>query len=102
MIEIINESNFDQKVLEAPGKVLVELFAAWCPHCQRMMPVVNEVANRLEGSVVVYQVDVDKSPNLAAKYAPDGFPCFVLFENGEVVDSLIGEQPESALLQLAK
>ena len=36
MIEILNEGNFPEKVLQAPHKVLVEFFAAWCPHCQRI------------------------------------------------------------------
>ncbi|WP_418133436.1 thioredoxin family protein [Adlercreutzia sp.] len=33
MIEILNEGNFDEKVLQSSGNVLVEFFATWCPHC---------------------------------------------------------------------
>ena len=78
MIEILNEGNFDEKVLQSSGNVLVEFFATWCPHCQRMMPIINEVADRVQGQAVVYQVDVDKSPDLAQTYAPNGFPSFAL------------------------
>ena len=56
MIEILNEGNFDEKVLQSSGNVLVEFFATWCPHCQRMMPIINEVADRVQGQAVVYQV----------------------------------------------
>ena len=49
MIEILNEGNFDEKVLQSSGNVLVEFFATWCPHCQRMMPIINEVADRGPG-----------------------------------------------------
>ena len=62
MIEILNEGNFPEKVLQAPHKVLVEFFAAWCPHCQRMMPIIDDVADAAAGRVAVYQVDIDQSP----------------------------------------
>ena len=91
MIEILNEGNFDEKVLQSSGNVLVEFFATWCPHCQRMMPIINEV---------VYQVDVDKSPDLAQTYAPNGFPSFALFVNGQLAETLVGEQTEERLLAL--
>ncbi|MCR2034624.1 thioredoxin family protein [Adlercreutzia mucosicola] len=100
MIEILNEGNFPEKVLQAPHKVLVEFFAAWCPHCQRMMPIIDDVADAAAGRVAVYQVDIDQSPNLAGTYAPDGFPTFALFEGGSEVESLVGEQSKQRLLEL--
>lgn len=99
MIEILNESNFTEKVLEANGKVLVELFATWCPHCQRMAPIVDELAEEESGRVKVYRVDVDKSPDLADKYAPEGFPTFALFENGVEIDHVSGERSIQDLKQ---
>lgn len=100
MIEILNQLNFGKNVLEAPGKIMVEFFATWCPHCQRMMPIVEDLASREAGNATVYQVDVDKSPELANEYAPDGFPTFVLFENGAVTKSLTGEQTEAQLIEM--
>lgn len=100
MIEILNEGNFDAKVLMSQGNVLVEFFATWCPHCQRMMPIVNDVAERAMGQASIYQVDIDQSPDLAQTYASNGVPCFVLFMNGQPVETLVGEQPEERLLEL--
>lgn len=100
MIEILNKNDFAAKVLEAPGKVMVEFFATWCPHCQRMMPIVEDLAAREAGHATIYQVDVDKSPELAQEYAPDGFPTFVLFENGVLTKSVTGEQGEGKLVEM--
>ena len=91
MIKELSSADFIPKVLASDGKVLVEFFATWCPHCQRMAPVIDELAER-EGDVAVYCVDVDKEPELANTYAPDGFPTFVVFDAGEVVKSATGEQ----------
>ncbi len=100
MIEVINESNFDEKVLQAKGLVMVELFATWCPHCQRMAPVVDELATMVAGQATVYRVDVDASPDLANKYAPNGFPTFAMFRDGRLVKEQTGEQSLDALLNL--
>lgn len=101
MQEVLNSTDFDSKVLESDGRVLVEFFATWCPHCQRMQPILDDVAARVAGECAVYQVDVDKSPELAAEYAPNGFPTYVLFQNGSKMETLTGEQSEATLLELA-
>lgn len=102
MQEVLNETNFDAKVIRSSGRVLVEFFATWCPHCQRMQPILDDVAAKVTGTCAVYQVDVDKSPNLAAEYAPNGFPTYVLFVDGSKMKTITGEQAEETLLELAK
>lgn len=102
MEEVLNETDFNAKVTEANGRVLVEFFATWCPHCQRMQPILDDVATKAAGTCAVYQVDVDKSPDLAAEYAPNGFPTYVLFVDGSKTKTLTGEQTEAALLELAQ
>lgn len=100
MIEILDGEGFASKVMASQGKVFVEFFATWCPHCKREQPIVDELAAELRGTVPVYQVDVDKSPALAEVYAPNGFPTYVLFEDGQAVDSLSGERPIEVLRQM--
>lgn len=95
-IEVINDSNFDQKTAQGKGKVMVEFFATWCPHCQHMAPIVDELASK-EAGITFYRVDIDQSPDLANEYAPNGFPTFVLFEGGKAVATTTGEQSEEAL-----
>lgn len=100
MQEVLNDTDFDSKVLESSGKVLVEFFATWCPHCQRMQPILDDVAAKVAGMCAVYQVDVDKSPDLASEYAPNGFPTYTLFVDGSLMDTKTGEQTEEALLAM--
>ena len=53
------------RLLSEKGTVLVEFYATWCPHCRKMMPVVEDVKASLEGKVPVYQIDLDKEPDLS-------------------------------------
>ena len=41
--------------------VMVEFYATWCPHCQRMMPIVEQIRELMEGEVKIYQLDIDKN-----------------------------------------
>lgn len=93
----LNESNFTPTIEKEPA-ALVEFFATWCPHCQRMQPLVDELAQ--SGEIPVYQVDVDQSPDLATVYAPQAYPTFVLFVQGKPQGSLVGEQSLERLQHL--
>ena len=82
----VTESNFEQEVLQAEGKVLVDF---WCGPCQMLSPIVDEVAAEA-GNVKVGKVNVDEEPALAAKFGVMSIPTLLVFENGKVVKQSIG------------
>lgn len=92
---------YEQVVSSAP-KVLVEFFASWCPHCQRMMPIVADVKRKEEGKVAVYQYDVDKYPTLTDENQVESYPTFIFYKNGKEVWRSAGEMPESKLISALK
>ena len=64
MIETITQENFKEKVLEADGPVLVELWAPWCVYCRRLSPALDRLAVKLEGKIAVGKINVDEQPEL--------------------------------------
>lgn len=99
MLESLTHRDFDEKVTKSGGKVLVEFFATWCPHCKHEQPIIEALGIEETESVPIYQVDIDQEPRLAELYAPDGVPTYVLFDNGVVVRTLSGEQSLNDLLR---
>ncbi|MDD3038781.1 co-chaperone YbbN [Bacteroides sp.] len=71
--------------------VMAEFYATWCPHCQRMHPLVNEFKKEMEGILEVVQVDVDQESDLANFYTIEGTPTFILFRKGEQLWRQSGE-----------
>lgn len=90
--------DYSQEINSAPV-VLVEFFASWCPHCQRMMPVVAEAKERLAGKVKVLQFDIDKNQELAQQEKVEYLPTFLLYDNGKEVMRQTGEMPLETLLE---
>lgn len=64
--------------------VLVEFFATWCPHCQRMAPRMEELKRRMGAKLKVVQLDIDSPANEAAirHFSVDSTPTFILFDHG--------------------
>jgi thioredoxin 1 len=96
--EIISDATFNE-VVNYKGPKFVEYFATWCPHCQRMAPVLSKLAAEYEGKVKFFPVDVDKAPDAADRAGVTGTPTMYFFEkdSDESSSKLVGEQDPEAL-----
>lgn len=88
---------YSQAISEAPV-VLVEFFATWCPHCQRMMPIVAQIKELLGNETPVVQLDIDQNQASAHEAGVDGVPTFILYKNGQEVWRHSGEIDGNDLL----
>lgn len=78
--------------------VLVEFFATWCPHCRKMMPVVEQVKMLLDGRAAVYQLDIDQNQETADEAGAKSVPTFILYDGGKEVWRQSGEMDGEVLL----
>ncbi|MBP3853521.1 MAG: thioredoxin [Erysipelotrichaceae bacterium] len=97
-MKIVNTEEFDALMKE--DAVLVDFFATWCGPCKMLSPVIESVAEKLEGKVTCVKVDVDQSSDLAQRFGIMSVPTVMLFKKGEVATSFAGYQPEPQVLQL--
>ena len=65
-----------------------------------LAPIIEELADELDGKAVVAKVDVDDSPELARDFDVESIPTVLIFRNGEVVERSVGFKQKSALLEL--
>ena len=88
---------FSADVLEADGPVLVDFTAEWCGPCRMVTPVLQQIAAE-RADLKVLQVDADTNPELTLRYRVMGLPTMALFDKGELVTTLMGARPKSAIL----
>jgi thioredoxin len=94
----INETSFEQAVLQSPVPVLVDFWAPWCGPCKMISPLLDEIARENGGSVRVAKINVDDNPSLAARFGVKSIPTLLVFKDGQVRDSQIGLTSKQALL----
>jgi len=98
----ITNNNFEELVLDAKLPVLVDFWANWCGPCMMLSPIVEELAEELEGTAVVGKVNVDEEPDLARMFDIVSIPTVMLFEQGEVTQVSTGVKPKEFFLDWLK
>ena len=88
-VQHANEANFGELVLNSDVPVLVDFYADWCGPCKMIAPVLEELSQEATDARIV-KVNVDHSPQLAARYGINSIPSLMVFEDGEVVDGHVG------------
>ncbi len=86
------------EAVKTTGAVLIEFYATWCPHCQRMMPVVEQVRELLGDQAPVYQYDIDKYEDDAEKAGVESVPTFIIYDNNREMWRHTGEITGEELL----
>jgi thioredoxin len=84
----LDAAGFDAAIAE--GVILVDLYATWCSACARQAPILEEVADRLQGRARVGKLDVDKATSIAQRYGVTAIPTLILFRDGVEVTRFIG------------
>lgn len=94
----VNEASFQEEVLDAGQPVLVDFWAPWCGYCQRLLPIVDELAAENGDKIKVVKINVDENRAVAQKYGVMSLPTLVLFKNGEQTEKLLGFMPKANIL----
>ena len=91
--------NFDAEVLQAKGVVLVDAYASWCPHCQRISTAISKLADDYVGKAKVGTMNANNQDpamkanfDFAVKQGLQGYPTVWIYKDGKLVDSFSGEK----------
>ncbi|HEX9036203.1 MAG TPA: thioredoxin [Ktedonobacterales bacterium] len=91
----LTDKNFDEYIAQ-PGVTLVDFWAEWCIPCHMVSPTIERIAEEYSGKITVGKLNVDESQRTAMRYHISGIPTIGIFQNGKLVNALVGVRPQQA------
>lgn len=96
----LTDASFDGEMQKNDGLTVVDFWAPWCGPCRMVAPVMEELAEELEGDVRFAKVNVDDNPEIAQRFGIRSIPTIGFFLGEEPVGAVVGAHPKAALQQV--
>lgn len=92
----VTEQSWENEVLKSETPVLVDFWAQWCGPCRMVAPVLDQIADEMDGKVRIVKLNVDENQQIAYQFQVSSIPTFILFKDGQMADRMMGAMPKSA------
>ena len=99
MVKQIDSNEFKEVIKK--GKVVVDLFATWCGPCKMLSPILDEISEEIT-TTEFYKIDVDDNQDVAREYNVMSIPTVLIFQNGELVNKIVGLRSREDLIEQFK
>ena len=96
-IVTLTKANFEHQVKN--GVVLIDFWASWCMPCKMLAPVINDVAEEVNGAAKVGKINIEEQKELASKYSVRSIPTIILLKNGKEVNRFVGVKTKNFYLK---
>ena len=91
-------STFEELLEKSEKPLLVDFYATWCGPCQYMVPILQEVHEKMSDKINIVKIDTEKYTSIANKYKIEALPTFIIFKDGEPCYRFEGALPADQLI----
>lgn len=99
MIQEVKNDDFQREVLASQVPVIVDFWSPGCGPCRLQEPILHEIDGEAEGRLEIRKVNVWDEAELASRYNVNAVPTLLIFQQGQVVKTMIGYQDKNKLLR---
>jgi len=96
-IQEVNETNFKNMVLQSDIPVLVDCWTPWCMPCRAQQPILEKVADELQGKALITSLNIEENREAAYRLNIHSIPTLAIFNDGEEIRRFFGLQKADLL-----
>ena len=101
-IEILTDKDFEEKVMKAKDRVIIDLWAEWCHPCKMIEPHLKSLSEKYNEKIKFYKLNIDENPKTPSLLSVMSIPTLIFFKNGKEVGRIIGAVPKNHIEEKIK
>lgn len=91
----LDDANFTAEIAE--GLTFVDFYADWCGPCRMIAPIVEELANELNGVAKIAKLDIESAQTTTSSLGITSIPTMILFKDGKEVKRIVGVRDKESI-----
>lgn len=96
----LTDNDFEEKIIKSDKPSLVDFFAPWCGPCKMVAPVMDSLAEKYRGKIVIAKINIDEEQRYAGQFGVMSIPTVIIFNNGKEVDRQVGFPGEQGYIDM--
>lgn len=96
----LTKEKFDETI--KTGICVVDFWATWCGPCRMLTPIIDQIADELDGEFTICKVNVDEQLDLAQQFGVNTIPTLIYFKDGKEFERTVGLVPKQAIIDNLK
>jgi len=91
MAEIkFSDDNYSEYIDQTDKLVVIDFWATWCGPCQRLKPIIEQLAEEYDGKAFIGKYNTENNEDLIERFGISNIPTILFIKGGEVVERLTG------------
>lgn len=99
MIRILTDETFESEIVNSCIPAVVKFGSESCKPCNMVRLIMDNIMRQFQEKMIFAELDVEQYPQKTSEMGIMNIPTILFFQDGQIVDSVIGSISKEKLLE---